>query len=540
MRKRVYCLLGTIGVLLAGVAGRLFVLSQSSFQTVSTAQSTRVQTIAVSRGTIYDRYDRPLVNRHYGVMASVAPFEPMLQALLAHDENDAWRYVTSLAEHGERVIVPLSTWLPPTEGIVQVWAPTRYDTDALACHLIGYVNGSSEGVSGVERAFDETLSRYAGEASVTFQVDALGRVALDTTGQVENTLAASRGGIRLTLDAQIQGIVQVAAADAIDRGAVVVSSAESGEVLASVSLPLYDPNHIEAALSQTDSPLLDRTRINYDLGSVFKLITAIAALENGIPSDRCYTCLGACRFGEVTIYCHNRLGDGTLMMGEALARSCNCYFIELAREVGAEAILVVAEKAGFAAPLSVAKGIQTARAILPSAEDLAPSAALANFAIGQGALMATPYHVQALMNAVARDGLWVEPTIYLDEVDEYGVTVSAATGSADVRLFSEKTAAALRTMLETVVADGTGTAGAPAQYTAAGKTGTAETGWEIDGEAVVQSWFTGYYPAACPQYVITVLSENGGTNGQGAAALFSDICDELFSAGLVEKTSDGY
>ncbi len=535
MRKRVYALFCGIAVLFAGIGVRLLMLSQGTLETASVRQSSRVQTIAVSRGTIYDRYLQPLVNRYYGVVASVAPFAPMLEALSEHGEYEARRYVEALSATGDRVVVPLTSWLPPTQGIAQVWAPDRYGSDTPSCHLVGYINGYSEGVSGAEMVFDEVLSRYSGEATVSYRVDALGRATIEGAGQVANTLQKAKGGVVLSLDAHVQAVVQATASEMIERGAVLVSSAESGELLASVSLPLYDPDHVEEALSRVDSPLLDRTRINYDLGSVFKLITATAALESGVPPDRVYICHGSCVLGNAVIRCHNPLGDGALNMTEAMSRSCNCYFIELARDVGAQALCRVAERAGFSSSLTLTEGLETSRALLPSEDSLSAEAALGNFAIGQGMLMATPHHVQALMTAVVRDGMWSVPSVYIGEVDEHGAIVDEASPASEKRLMSTETAATLRRMLETVVESGTGTAAMPQSGSAAGKTGTAETGWEIDGEAVVQSWFSGYYPADDPQFIITVLSENGGVNGQGAAPLFRTLCEELSRAGLVEK-----
>ena len=537
MKKRAYALLGGIVVLLGTVSARLWILSRDSLEAASVQQSSRVQTIAVSRGTLYDRYMQPLVNRYYGVKASVTPYEPMLEALRMHGEKEAERYVKGCAPEGERVVVPLSSWLPPTVGIAQVWAPDRYGAEALACHLIGYINGDSTGVSGMEKVFDEVLSRYSGSASVSYQVDALGRAALQGAGRVENTLQNAKGGVVLTLDAQIQAMVQQTAAERLERGAVLVSSADSGEILAAVSLPLFDPNRVESALSREDSPLLDRTRINYDLGSVFKLVTAAAALENGISPDTVYVCRGCCRLQGATVYCHNPLGDGALTMREAMIRSCNCYFIELALDLGADTIRELAQRFGFSAALDIVDGYETSRALMPTEEELTVEAALANYAIGQGTLMATPYHIHALMASLVRDGVWCVPSIYRGEVNEKGETVRTAPKPEEERVLSARTAKELCSMLEAVVREGTGQAAMPTEGTAAGKTGTAETGWSVDGEPVVQSWFTGYYPAENPAYIITVLSENGGTNGRTAAPVFRAVCEELTRAGLVEKAT---
>lgn len=321
----------------------------------------------------------------------------------------------------------------------------------------------------------------------------------------------------------------------MERGAVVVTDPESGEVLASVSLPLYDPNDIEASLTNAAAPLLDRTLIGYDLGSVFKIVIAAAALENGMSTQTSYVCEGTCEVNGRVFHCHNPLGDGLQTMAEAMANSCNVYFIKLALSLGADAVYDMALRAGFSSSLALTGDYKTACAVLPSLQDLSVDAALANLAIGQGDLLASPVHVAMLLGAVASDGEWREPTLLYGEADVDGVIHRVASTASTKRLFSVRTAKKLQEMLLPVVTSGTGRAAQPVNGTAAGKTGTAQTGWEQDGEEVVQSWFAGYFPAEKPQYVITVLSENGGENGKTAAPLFAAITDALYEAGLVSS-----
>ncbi len=534
MRKRLVVLMVTVAVVLTGLGMRLYSLSGGELQAASEQQSTRRETIAVARGTIYDRYLQPLVNRSKQIVVSVAPFSECV-ALMEQTLSGSYRQaVVSKLSQGERVTATVDGWLSPTVGVTQIRAPLRYERDALACHVVGYVNGENTGVSGIEKVYDTLLSSYNGEASVSYPIDAMGRVGMDGEDVLDNTLDKAVGGVALTLDGEIQRIVQQAAVSYLERGAVVVTDAVSGEVLASVSVPIYDQNDVETALTQSSSPLLDRTRTNYDLGSVFKIVTAAAALELGFSAGKTYTCSGYIEVDGTRFHCHNPLGDGKQTMGQAMANSCNCYFIQLALDVGASAIFDLAQRAGFAEAITLTTDYQTARAVLPSRRDLSADAALANLAIGQGDLLATPYHVAALLGAVAADGVMTKPSIFYGTVDENAMLTKDPTAPDTVRLFSASTAAQLRTMLQKVVEEGTGTAAQPREHTAAGKTGTAQTGWLIDGEEVVQSWFAGIYPADDPQYAITVLSENGGANGKTAAPLFAVIADALFEAGLVE------
>ncbi len=532
-----WALFAAFVVLLGGIGARLLYLSHEKHLAVSELQSTRVQTIAVSRGTIYDRYGEALVNREQYRLASVSPTSVCMQTVRDAQMDNIDEIVARL-EKGERVTTPIHTWLPPTAGIVQITAPERYDAMGLACHVIGYVNGEGVGVCGVEKSCDALLSSYGGEATVRYQTDALGNVCDNSVDTLTNTLSRARGGVALTLDAQVQALVQATASSYMERGAVVVTDAKTGEVIASVSLPLYDQNHVDAALSSVASPLLDRTLIGYNVGSVFKILIAAAALEHGMSPHTVYTCTGSYTAGGQTFHCHNPLGDGALTMTEAMARSCNTYFIQLALDLGAKAIYDMAVSLGFTDRLSLSESYGTSRAILPSERDLSAEAALANLAIGQGDLLASPYHIASLVGAVATEGIYHTPTLLYGEADESGVIQPHNNRISSERVFSSKTAQLLHAMLLPVVERGTGIAAAPAHGFAAGKTGTAETGWEQEGEEVVQSWFAGYYPAEEPQYVITVLSENGGQNGCVAAPLFAAVADKLYAAGLVKVANE--
>jgi len=536
MIRRAIAVLCALTVVFGGLAVRVWMLSGASMQTVTATQSSRTKTIAVARGTIYDRYGQPLVNRcqcTVALLSSTPASVDMIYSL--YPEQQAQEAAKRLS-HGERMTITLPR---PDPSLTCVEVPVRYGEDPLAVHLVGYIDGEGRGVCGLEKAYDTQLHTDDAVVTATYQVDALGRTTVGSTDVVENTLTLSSRGIMVTLDSQIQQIVSATSRMYIDRGAVLVSQARSGELLAMLSLPLYDPSEVDKALDREDAPLIDRTLLNYNPGSVFKIITAAAALESGISENRQFLCEGAVTVDGVAFGCHNEDGHGVLDMREAMACSCNCYFIQLALEVGGEAIAQMAQKARFGTMIDIADGLQTSPSVLPSRADLSVKAAVANFSIGQGDLLASSIHVQALLGAVANGGVWNRPNVYLGTVDENGKTVRVPKDQSE-RLFSARTANKLKGMLAQVVATGTGYRAATEHGASAGKTGTAQTGWLVNGKEIVQSWFSGYYPADDPQYIITVLSENGGSTGKTAAPLFAAICDELYASGLVEKAADPY
>ena len=181
---------------------------------------------------------------------------------------------------------------------------------------------------------------------------------------------------------------------------------------------------------------------------------------------------------------------------------------------------------GFDRPIILAEGWKTARAVLPSETELLSPAAVANLAFGQGALMASPVHIAQLVAAVVNDGEIIRPTLLKGTVDAQGNLTEEAIAPAQ-SAFSASTARTLREMMRVVVDEGTGRSARPFELGGGGKTGTAETGWEQDGKAVVQSWFGGFYPSEDPEYVVVVLAEDAENTGGQSSPVFKQICEEL-------------
>jgi len=540
MLRRMKVVLTTTAVLFVALFGRIYSLSSGMISTVATAQSTVSKTLFVSRGSIYDRYLRPLVNRETQWLVSVNPYAEALMEQKDTLSTEQMQAIREAMEHQRRAVFISDHPLTPVEGLVQFEIPVRYAGEVMAPHVIGYTNDEGDGVTGVERGYNEELSAFRGEIGISYAIDALGRPTEETVEKQWNTTALSEGGIVLTLDRDIQQTVQELSCSYLTAGAVVVSEVGSGEVLAAVSAPYFHPEEVEQVLDSEQSPLLDRSLCNYNIGSVFKVLIAAAALENGISEEFATECEGRCDVDGVVFACRDHGIGHPLTMREAMAVSCNTYFIRLAQEIGAAPILAMARQAAWQESLLVAKGIQTEAALCPTESELSVEAALGNLAIGQGTLMASVYHVHSTMAAVANGGEWVEPSMYAGQVDPMKRQDLTDHQPYRTTLFSGDTADRLRLMLGDVVASGTGTSAKPTYGTAAGKTGTAETGWLINGEEVVQSWFSGYYPSDRPQYVITVLSENGGRNGRPAATLFAAVANALFETGMVEISQELY
>ena len=134
------------------------------------------------------------------------------------------------------------------------------------------------------------MESCGGEQSVSFRVNGLGRV-WETDAERRSSLENASAGVMLTLESDLQRLVEKNAT--MTRGAAIVADTSTGEILAMVSRPDYEPTDLAAALSAEGSPLLNRAITDYNLGAVFKIVTAAAALEMGIPTTRTYECVGA-------------------------------------------------------------------------------------------------------------------------------------------------------------------------------------------------------------------------------------------------------
>lgn len=532
MKKRTWLFYGLTFLILCGLSFRIFTLSDEYTAQAANNQSTVTLTVANTRGTIYDRHGTPLVNANTVYRAGVTSNPTAITALSEVLEESSFERMSQTLQSGRPAVVQLEKLVAAKDGISLFQVPERYGERLLAPHLLGYMDaGQSEGLSGLEAAFDDLLTQYNGTATVSYSVDATGKLLEGVTPVLQNTTNRSKGGLVLTLDAKIQEMVEDVAAKYMKKGAVVVMKPD-GDLLAMASLPTFQPKSVADVLQDTDSPLLNRALCRYNCGSVFKIVSAAAALENGKSDTTPYDCDGNIAVGNVVFHCHNRLGHGLLDMNTAFSKSCNCYFIQLTRDVGGNALWQLAEKLQFNRTIPLCDGLKTETATLPEVETLVSPAVLANLSFGQGELTATPLHIAQLIGTVLQNGKLVSPQIIEGYMDENGTFTEAKKTKPQEQMFSVETALRLRIMMEKVVSEeGTGLAGKPLIGGAGAKTGTAETGWQrAEGEKspVVQSWYAGYYPAGDPRYVIVVLAENADNTNAKTAPIFKEIAENLF------------
>ncbi len=537
MQKRVVALFGAVLFSLSGLIARLHRLSDSDLKAAANEQSGLTVTVAKARGTIYDRNGAKLVNDTVRYAAAVVSTPSTLTMLSEQLSATEFAAISERLQNGKPTVLVTDTPLPPTDGVTLFTVPDRYVNGQLAAHLVGYIGEDGiHGASGLEKALDTQLTAASGEVTVTYRTDGQGRVMTGEQVEITNTLRNAVAGVALTIDRTVQETVEKRAEPLIERGAVVVLDPYNGDILALASFPDFEPTALADYLDDEDGPLYNRAIAAYNCGSVFKMVSAITALENGAAPSQTYRCNGQIRVGANVIKCHHVLGHGTLNLVDGFIQSCNPYFIQLIQQTGGASLYRMATAFGFNTAITLAPCYQTAAATFPEPAELLAPTALANVSFGQGKLTATPLHVARVTAAVVNDGQ-VHPERLI-----YGtVTVNGETivdhPNPPMTLFSPTTAAQLRKMMIGVIEDMIGEAARPQTGGAGGKSGTAETGWLTDtGETMVQSWFTGFYPAVEPRYVITVVAEDSKTTGKTAAPVFRELCNALSRLDKQAKT----
>ena len=486
--------------------------------------------VTQTRGKIYDRNLTPMTGGEWSYLAAVVPSPQSLEALTPLVTGENREALSAGMEGGTPFLIPVTQYAEGLPGVEIFPVEERY-AKGLAVHLLGYRSGDGTGQSGIEAAFDRELSDWGGDLWVRFSTDALGRALGDGRGESAPVSPSPPGGVVLTLDSSVQQAAQEAMADnQVDKGACVVMDCKTGDLLAMVSTPAFDPDNVAASLEDEDAPLLNRALQAYSVGSSFKLAVAAAALEKGISPIQQEECLGAVEVDGQLFRCHNLAGHGLITMEEAIKRSCNPYFVQLAQQTGAAQVRQMAADMGFGSPCRLAEGITSAAGNLTSLEELV-GGEFANFAFGQGKLTATPLQIAVMTASVANGGERVIPRL-VEGTTQDGSRVEETVPYARQRIMSEGTAQILQAFMVSVVEEGSGTPAKPSQGGAGGKTASAQTG-RIDpatGQEVVHAWFTGFYPAQEPRYVITVLVEGGESGSDRAAPVFRQIADALPAA----------
>ena len=415
-----------------------------------------------------------------------------------------------------------------------------YPRGNLAAHLLGYVGEVSEemlakpntrfrrggvmGRSGVESSYDEYLAGKDGVRRAI--VDSRGR-EFDSEDLV---LAESGNDLRLTLDLDLQRTAENTLGDR--EGAVVALDPRTGEVLAMVSRPTFDPDVFAGRISSKDwqglvnhpgKPLLNRAiQAHLAPGSTFKIVIAAAALETAIVDPSAPI---LCR-GSATIYGHTfndwiPRGHGWVNLHRAIVRSCDVYFYRLGAKLGIERIAFFSKRLGLGSPTGIDLPGEVS-GLIPSPEWVRqrfqrrwfPGETI-SVAIGQGAVAVTPLQLAHAIGGIASGGVFRQPYIvFRDQLEEGGREAPPLTEKRFP--LSEATVEILcRGMWGVVNEDGTGVRARIRGLDIGGKTGTAQVVSRRTREEAgedqfkANAWFVGTYPSRNPEIVVSVLIVGG-------------------------------
>ena len=579
--------------LVGALAARLYylqVLRADKYTMLADENRINLRLLAPPRGLIVDRFGVPLASNRQNyrvvlVAEQAGDIDSTLDAvaeLISLSDSDRRRVMREIRRKHSFVPVVVRENLSWDEmALVEVNAPelpgvsieqglTRdYPLGEMASHMVGYVAAVSEseltgdpllelpdfriGKNGAEKEHDQELRGTAGTSEV--EVNAFGRVVRELSRE-EGTPGQE---VALTIDAALQ---QYAAQRCIAEGSVacVVIDAPTGEVLAMVSVPGYDPAAFAAGLTSTmwrdliENPLnpLSNKAISgaYAPGSTFKPMVALAALESGLATPETHvTCPGHFQLGDAVFHCWRKGGHGTLDMRGGIKNSCDVYFFEMARRIGIDRIAAVAKRFGFGGTLGIdVPGERTG--LIPTRDWKLATYGIPwqqgetiSCGIGQSYVTATPLQL-ATMTCRLVTGRAVVPRL----TREAGVMTEE---SDPVRPSFSPMGVPPRDMalvldgMNAVVNEQGGTAFAARikdpLMAMGGKSGTSQVRHisqaerdrglpkpkEVPWKERDHALFVSYAPVSAPRYVCAVVVEHGGAEGGGGSAVAAPICRDV-------------
>lgn len=494
------------------------------------------------RGDIEDRKGRSLLDSQTAYYPVVFPSlisdsqgpTQQLRSILSNND-DAQKLVADF-EAGMEGTSPFMLVVPLNEneaekvisqqipGVYLAEIKQRLGPGALAQHIVGYTRGSilrqelEQGVSGIEAVYNKELSPEESTLELAVVVDNRGEqipgrglLLRGDKGEV-----ARGNDVVLTLDRDVQQVVENVLDEKGIEGAAAVIDIATGEIRALVSRPTY--SYSEGALTGDE---FDRSTALYHPGSIFKIVVAAAALAEGVVEpDETFTCEGKYLFrsGE-SISCWKEDGHGELTFREAFAHSCNHVFVEVALRLGRKKLEYYAEQLGLTEGIN-GYGVSGAQGRVEIGEF---DGQLGNAALGQEGVRISPVNLAALAGTVARGGEYRRPSLVKKICDTSG-QIRKIKQSAPTKVLPEDVGRELQKMMELTVKEGTGKNADVPGLGSAGKTGSAETGRKDENEqSVNNAWFVGYTPLEKPQLAVAVLVEGGGSGGETAAVLFKEI-----------------
>lgn len=560
----------------------LQLIEGAEYRRLSESNSIRLQSVNAPRGLIFDRNGNMLVDNRPSFNLNIIPKdakpidstieklaehidisrEELFERLNRNKRPASYKPVSLVRDIGRNSLAAVEAHKYELPGVIVDIAPRRhYMDEQSAAHLLGYLGeispdelkrkifsdckvGDFIGKFGIEKSVENKLRGKRGGRQV--EVDATGQVV-----KVLKTVATQPGyNVFLTIDQELQKKAKALMTD--KAGAVVAMDPATGEILTMVSNPSFDQNAFITGLSHRewnelitnpDRPLENKAvQAEYPPASTYKVITALAALEEGISNERTTVfCPGYHRFGDRTFRCWKRSGHGNVDIYKALAESCDVYFYQVGQELGIERLAWYARAFGLGSPTGIQLDHE-ARGLVPTAawkkrrfgrswqkgETLSVS-------IGQGYNLTTPLQMLMVISSIANNGISVKPSLVSAIRSAEGELIQRHEVKVAGRLpTSEKTLNIIRRGLWEAVNKRKGTAwdSRVKGLDICGKTGTAQvvgrkTGNkgsedELPGHLRPHAWFVAYAPAVNPRIAVAVIVEHG-EHGSSHASIATEV-----------------
>ena len=430
-----------------------------------------------------------------------------------------------------------------------------YPYGSFASTVLGMTNIENNGRAGIELMYNDILMGTPGRI-ITAKDAQSGLMS----SNYETIFEAEQGtSLVLTLDKTIQyalekGLMQAVVDNNAKSAYGIVMDVKTGGILAMATMPDYDLNNpsviTDEAILEELSKITDEEEYEiaynnavysmwrnqaisdtYEPGSVFKVFTAAAAIEEGIVNENStYHCTGSIQVADNIIGCHNLGGHGTQTLAEGLMNSCNPFFITVGQQLGAEDFYKYFEAFGFTTSTGIdlpAEAKPTA-GVTYHAEDGLGLPQLSSSAFGQTFQVSAIQMITAV-SAIANGGKLMQPYLVSKKLDQDGNTIAETIPTVKRQVVSESTAKTVLSMMEKVVSEGTGKNAYIPGYRVAGKTGTSEK-LTVDGEYIAS--FVGCAPADDPRIAVLIIIDEPQGDVHGGGAIAAPVAGDIIEQTL--------
>jgi penicillin-binding protein 2 len=574
----------------------LQVVQFERFRTLSENNRLRIRTIRAPRGQILDRNGRAIAETQASfdlicspvdvtdlegeirLLEEIVDFDAdeILEKIRAARESNPFSAITVARDlHFEQVSVVEFNREALSGFTVQVEAKRSYPYGPAFAHALGYVGETSP--EELEQSGDERLARgdIVGKYGLERRVDDVlrginggRRVEVDAAGRdkrlVDEVPPRAGGIVYTTLDADLQK----AAEEAMEKhaGTVIAMVPRTGDILAFVSAPAFDPNLFSRGIRKSEwRALADDVRKpmqnkglqgTYAPGSTIKPFVALAALTEGLQDPKATVrCPGYLQIGNRSFRCWREKGHGTVDMYKAIVQSCDVYFYTMGLRLGPDRIAKLEKEAG----LGTITGIDLPgerKGLVPDTEwkqkvskERWYDSERAILGIGQGAIHVTPLEMLAGFSTIAAGGEVMRPRLVRKIVGMDGKGKEIPPQLLRKIPWKPEDVAFIRRALAGVVNDyGTGGAAKLPGIEVGGKTGTAQVA-TVKGKMIKSenlpyllrdhAWFAGFAPVADPEICVVAMMEHGGHGGSASAPIVKAVMQEYFRKKQVEKAQEG-